>query len=351
MRLGIRPRTRALASIALAASVAAGCGSASAGAVSGPGGTVLRLGYFPNLTHATAIVGVADGLYAGALGPNVELQTRTFNAGTEAVEALFSGALDASYVGPNPAINAWAKSKGQAIRIVAGATSGGAFLVTKPDITTPAQLRGRTLATPALGNTQDVALRAWLKSQGLSTTVEGGGDVAIRPQSNADTLTAFAGGAIDGAWVPEPWATRMILEGGGHVLVDERDLWPGGRYVTTELIVSTAFLGARPDVVEALLRGHVAATKLVNEDPDRSIRTVSTEIGRLTGSTLSTDLLGTAWKNLSFTNDPIADSLRTSADEAAAFGLLDPVDLTGIYDLGPLNRALAAAGQTPVPVP
>jgi NitT/TauT family transport system substrate-binding protein len=344
----------ALVTLGLTVTLGAGCGSAGTaggGGAASPARVVLRLGYFPNLTHATAIVGIADGIYAGALGPNVDLETRTFNAGTEAVEALFSGALDASYVGPNPAINAWAKSKGQAIRIVAGATSGGAFLVTKPDITSAAQLRGRTLATPALGNTQDIALRAWLQSQGLSTTTEGGGDLAITPQSNADSLTAFSAGAIDGAWVPEPWATRMVLQGGGHVLVDERDLWPGGRYVTTQLVVATAFLAAHPDVVAALLRGHVAATERVNTDRDGSIGTVAHEITRLTGSTLAPKVLTAAWDNLTFTNDPIASSLQRSAEEAVAFGLLQPVDLTGIYDLDPLNAALAAAGASPVPVP
>ncbi len=350
MRLRTR-RGASVAALALTASLVAGCAAAEAGG-SAPGGrTTLRLGYFPNLTHATAIVGVAEGLFATELGPDVSLDTRTFNAGPEAVEAIFSGALDASYVGPNPAINAWAKSKGQAIRIVAGAASGGAFLVTRPDIAEPTQLRGRTLATPALGNTQDVALRTWLREQGLTTTVEGGGDVTVRPQSNADTLTAFAAGAIDGAWVPEPWATRMIREGGGRVLVDERDLWPGGRYVTTELIVSKPFLDAHPDIVSALLRGHVAATAKVNADPDGSRRTVAAEIARITGSTLPDDVLAAAWDNLTFTNDPIASSLQASAEHAVALGLLAPVDLSGIHDLDPLNAALAAAGQPPVPVP
>jgi NitT/TauT family transport system substrate-binding protein len=342
-------RLRALAALALVATLTA-CGATTDAASSG-GRTVLRLGYFPNLTHATAIVGLADGLFADALGPSVDLQTRTFNAGTDAVTAIFSGALDASYVGPNPAINAWAKSNGQAIRLVAGATSGGAFLVTRPEIRTAADLRGRTLGTPALGNTQDVALRAWLLSQGLTATTEGGGDVAIRPQANADTLAAFASGAIDGAWVPEPWATRMVLEGHGRVLVDERDLWPGGRFATTELIVSTAFLAAHPDIVAALVRGHVAATDRVIHDPAAAQQTASTEITRLTGSTLSPAVLSAAWAHLTFTNDPIASSLQTAADNAVEFGLLEPVDLAGIEDLDLLDQALAAAGESPVGAP
>ena len=171
------------------------------------------------------------------------------------IEALFSGAIDASFIGPNPAINGFAKSDGEALRIVSGTTSGGASLVVREGITTAADLKGTTLATPSLGNTQDVALRAWLKDQGLSADTEGGGDVSIQPQENADTLTTFIDGTIDGAWVPEPWATRLILEGKGHTLVDEKTLWDGGQFVTTHLIVSTKYLDEHPDLVEGLLVG------------------------------------------------------------------------------------------------
>ena len=151
---------------------------------------------------------------------------------------------------------------GEAIRIVSGATSGGAYLVVKPEITSAAQLKGKTLATPQLGNTQDVALRAWLKSQGLSSDPQGGGDVAILPQANAQTLDTFKSGDIDGAWVPEPWATRLVQEGGGKVLVDERDLWPDGQYVTTHLVVTRSSCEAHPDVVKALLVGVLAGDRL-----------------------------------------------------------------------------------------
>ena len=204
----------------------------------------LRLGYFPNVTHATALAGIKQGFFEEALPDNVTLTTTPFNAGPEAVEAIFSGGLDASFIGPNPAINAFARSKGEAIRIVSGATSGGAYLVVKPEITSAAQLKGKKLATPQLGNTQDVALRAWLKEQGLSSDAQGGGDVSILPQPNAQTLDTFRSGDIDGAWVPEPWATRLVQEGGGTVLVDERDLWPDGQYVTTHLVVTPTFLEA-----------------------------------------------------------------------------------------------------------
>ncbi len=217
--------------------------------------STLRLGYFPNVTHAPAIVGIENGILAEALGSGVVLEPHAFNAGPEVVEAIFNGALDASYIGPNPAINAFAQSDGQAIRIVSGTTSGGAALIVRDDITSPDQLAGTVLATPQLGNTQDVALRAWLLEQGYETDLEGGGDVSITPQANADALNAFIAGDIDGAWVPEPWSTRMVEEGGGRVLVNEADLWPDGDFVTTHLIVATEFLEEHPDVVKRLDRG------------------------------------------------------------------------------------------------
>ena len=311
----------------------------------------LRLGYFPNVTHATAIVGVENGIFQDKLGSDVTLTTQTFNAGGDVVEAIFNGGLDASYVGPNPALNAWAQSEGTAIKIISGATSGGAFLVVSPDITSPDQLAGKKLGSPQLGNTQDVALRAWLKEQGYTTDLEGGGDVSILPQANADILTAFSTGALDGAWVPEPWATRMIEEGGGHVLVDERDLWPEGEFVTTQLMVSQEFLNAHPDVVKHLLEGQVEANQFVNENAAESQQLVATAIGELTGSELDPAILAAAWENLVFTNDPIASSLAESAAHAEEVGLLDPVDLDGIYDLSMLNEVLSAQGMEEIPQP
>ena len=276
----------------------------------------LRLGFFPNVTHAPAIVGIENGILADSLGSDVVLEPHAFNAGPEVVEAIFNGALDASYIGPNPAINAFAQSNGEAIRIVAGTTSGGAALVVRDGITSPDQLAGTTLATPQLGNTQDVALRAWLLEQGYETDLEGGGDVSITPQANADALNAFVAGEIDGAWVPEPWWTRMVEEGGGHVLVNEADLWPDGRFVTTHLIVATQFLEDHPDVVKRLIEGHVAATAFTNEDPEAAQEVVIAAIEELSGSQLSPDTVATAWKNLEFTVDPIAASLETSAQHA-----------------------------------
>jgi len=334
--------------VALAAMLVA-CGSNVPSASSAP--VPLRLGYYPNMTHATAIVGIENGILAEALGSGVDLQLKVFNAGPDVVEAIFTGALDASYVGPNPTINAFIQSHGEAIRIIAGSASGGAALVVKPEITTPQQLAGKTLSSPQRGNTQDVALRAWLAEQGLVTNLEGGGDVSIQPQANGDTLTSFIAGEIDGAWVPEPWASRMVEEGGGSVLVDERELWPDGQFVTVNLIVATTFLEAHPDIVKRLLVAQVTATEFVNTNPEAAQRVVGSAIADLTGSAMSATVLVKAWQNLTFTVDPIASSLATSAAHAKTLGLLESDDLEGIYDLGPLNEVLAEASATPVPGP
>jgi NitT/TauT family transport system substrate-binding protein len=343
----IRPRA-VLAALTVLATVGAAC------AEGGDAGGSVRLGFFPNVTHAPALVAVGDGTVAEALeDEGAALQTFTFNAGTEAIEALFAGAIDMTFIGPNPAINGFAQSEGAALRIVAGSTSGGAFLVVDPSITSADDLAGRTLATPALGNTQDVALRAWLAEQGLEATAEGGGDVTILPQSNATTLDAFIGGTIDGAWVPEPWATRLVLEGGGTVLVDERDLWPetDGEYVTTHLIVRTEFLEDHPELVRAVIAGVAASLDRIEADPAGAQATVSDQIERITGQRPGAEVIARSFDNLTFTLDPIAASLAESADDAIAVGLLEPVDLTGIYDLTQLNAVLTNRGETPLEAP
>src|SRR5262245_25584777 len=228
-------RVVTLAAIAVVAVVASG-GAAMAKRTKDPAASkpgTLRLGYFPNVTHAPALVGIEGGILQKKLGKNVTLELKVFNSGTEAIEAIAADALDASYIGPSPTITAWTQfDKG--VRVVSGAASGGAYLVVKPAINSAADLKGKVVATPQLGNTQDVALRTWLKTKGLKTDIAGGGDVSVRPQDNATTLTTFKSGDIEGAWVPEPWATRLVTEGGGKILVDESTLWPRGRYVTTQ---------------------------------------------------------------------------------------------------------------------
>jgi NitT/TauT family transport system substrate-binding protein len=351
----LRRRVAALTLAALTTLGLAACASAGQ-AASQPGpsasGTAeapeLRLGYFANITHAIPLIGVANGTFAATLG-GTKLTTQIFNAGPAEVEALFGGGIDAAYIGPSPAINAFAKSNGQAIRIIAGATSGGAQLVVRSGITSAADLRGRTIATPQLGNTQDVALRAWLKSAGLQTSVTGGrNDVTIAPQDNSQTLTLFRQGALDGAWLPEPWASRLVLDGGAHVLVDEKDLWPGGEFATTELVVRTDFLARYPGTVAKLLQAQITTVDWIGAHEDTAKQQANSAIGTLTSAKLSQQVLDRAWSNLRVTNDPLAATLQTSADHAGAVGLSGPVDLHGIEDLAPLNTLLRAHGSPTV---
>ncbi len=343
--------TRALAvatTALLSTSLLAACGGDddTSASSSGEAGTI-RLGYFPNITHSPALIGVNKGYFQTALG-TTKLDTKTFNAGPAAIEALFSGAIDATYIGPNPAINGWAQSKGSGLKIIAGSTSGGAGLVVKEGINTPADLKGKKIATPQLGNTQDVALRAWLKENSLNADQQGGGDVSVLPQDNATALQAFAQGAIDGAWVPEPNFSRLVLESKGKVLVDEKDLWPGGLFVTTHLIVTQEFLKKYPATVKKLLQGHLQALDYIEKDNADAQAAANEQLKALSGKPLKDDVLAASFKNLTFTADPVASSLFTSAKHAEDVGLLKPVDLKGIYDLGPLNELLKAAGKPEV---
>jgi NitT/TauT family transport system substrate-binding protein len=339
------------AGVAAVTVLAAGCASsnATAGSTSGPPPVTLRLGFLANITHEPALVGLAKGFFAKDLGRNVTLKTTVFSTGTEETTALLAGQLDAAYVGPNPAINAWQKSSGTAIKIVSGAASGGASLVVKKGITGAGQLKGKSLATPSLGNTQDVALRYWLKRHGLNTTPTGGGDVSIKPiKPNSAAVLEFASGQIDGGWEPEPYATEMVLDGGTR-LVNEASLWPGGKFVTTNLVVTQSFLSDHPSAVNGLLKGQIQANSYINSHRTAAASAANAELAKLLGKGLKPNVLSAALPYITFTNDPIAASLLTDAQHAAAVGLLSPVkNLSGIYDLGPLNALLKAAGQPQV---
>jgi NitT/TauT family transport system substrate-binding protein len=330
--------------------LAAGCASSATGASSpGSGPVVLRLGFLANITHEPALVGIAKGYFTKDLGKNVELKTTVFSTGTEETTALLAGQLDAAYVGPNPAINAWQKSNGTAIKIISGAASGGASLVVKKGITSAAQLKGKSLATPSLGNTQDVALRYWLKQHGLNTTPTGAGDVAIKPiKPNSAAVLEFASDQIDGGWEPEPYATEMVLDGGTR-LVDEASLWPGGKFVTTNLVVTQSFLKDHSSAVNGLLKGQIEANSYINANASAAATVANNELTKLLGKGLKPNVLAAALPFIKFTNDPIASSLQADAQHAAAVGLLTPVkNLPAIYDLGPLNALLKAAGQPQV---
>ena len=331
-----------------ATSADAGSGAATGSAAAGGGDTAadsLRLGYFPNVTHAAAVLGVKNGTFQEALG-DTKLETTTFNAGPAATEALLSGAIDATFIGPNPAINSFAKSNGEAIRIVAGATDNGASFVVAKDINGPADLAGKTLATPQLGGTQDVALRKWLLDNGLKTQTTGGGDVDIVNQENSQTLDLFKSGEIAGAWLPEPWASRLVNEADGKVLVDEKTLWPDEKFLTTILIVATPFLEQHPDTVKALIGGEI---KAIEADPAKAQTDLNAALGELTGKPLADATITSAFANIEPTWDPLAGTLNTIAENGLAAGTLtSKPDLNGIYDLRQLNAALTELGEKPV---
>ncbi|MFZ0215103.1 MAG: ABC transporter substrate-binding protein [Candidatus Dormiibacterota bacterium] len=346
-----RSRTRPAAALGLALCsllLLAACGAQSANAatsVSGGGpSSQLRLGYFANLTHATALVGLRQGFFKRALG-STRLTTDQFNAGPAEMEALFAGSLDAGYVGPSPAVNAFVQSHGEALRIVAGATSGGAELVVHPSITSVSQLKGKKLGTPQLGNTQDVALRYYLAEHGLATTQTGGGDVSVEPTDNSTIVTAFKEGQLDGAWVPEPYASELVLQDGGKVLVDERTLWPKGRFATTELVVSETYLKQHPQSVRALIEGQVRTNAWIAGNEAAAKAAVGDQLATLAGKPLPPAVLDRAWSEIQLTNDPLAGSIVVDSQHAIKVGLAKQQNLHGLCDLSLLNQALASEQQ------
>jgi NitT/TauT family transport system substrate-binding protein len=328
----------ALASGALLLGVAA-CGGAGTPKANADGtAATLRLGYFANITHASAIYGVSSGIFQKDLG-NTKLIPKTFNAGPETIEALRGGALDAAFLGPNPAINGFTQTNGSLLRIVAGTTSGGASLIVQPSITDVSQLSGKKVATPQVGNTQDVAAKFYFKSKSVKANV-----VAV---ANADVESAFTGKSIAGAWVPEPYASRLVLNDGGKKLVDEATLWPGGKFVTTQLVVTQKFLKAYPTTVEALLKGLIEANDKVAAKSADVEAAVNAAIKGLSGKALKPAVLTSAFAALTPTVDPIASSLKTDLEHGVEIGVSKQADLKGIYDLTLLNKLLTAAGNAP----
>lgn len=303
----------------------------------------VRVGYFPNITHSQAVVGMANGVFQKEMGANIKIDVKIFNAGPSVIEALFAGELDLAYIGPNPAINGYIKSNGEALRIIAGSTSGGAVLVIRKDagITKIEDFHKKKIASPQLGNTQDVALRAWLKNNGMILS-DKGGDVQVVPIKNPDQLTLFLTKQIDAAWTVEPWASRLIKEGNGKLFLEESSLWPSGEYVTAHIIVSKKFLESHPDLVKKWLKVHVRLTLWINEHLAEAKVIINKELKRLTGATLSQDVLDSSFTRLKVTYDPIKSSLFTSTEWAFQQGFLgkEKPDLSGIYDLKILNEVL-----------
>ncbi|MEU1084472.1 aliphatic sulfonate ABC transporter substrate-binding protein [Streptomyces sp. NPDC005908] len=322
------------------AEVAAGAEKLSASEV--------KIGYFPNLTHATALVGVQEGLLQKELG-GTKIKASTFNAGPSEIEALNAGSIDIGWIGPSPSINGYTKSQGKNLRIISGSASGGVKLVVNPDkIKTLDDLKGKKIATPQLGNTQDVAFLHWIAEKGWKVDAQSGkGDVSVVRSDNKITPDAYRSGSVDGAWVPEPTASKLVADG-AKVLLDESDIWPDKKFVITNIIVSQSFLKEHPDVVEAVLRGSVKTNEWINADPDRAKASANEALEKLSGKALPAEVIDPAWKSIAFLDDPLASTLDAQAEHAVSAGLLEKPDLKGIYDLAPLNKVLKAEGKPAV---
>jgi NitT/TauT family transport system substrate-binding protein len=328
-----------LAGCSSSSSSSSSSGSTSNANAAGSSPVTVRLGFLSNITHAPALIGLKEGFFTKALGSAGTVKATAFSAGTEETTAILSGQLDVAYVGPNPAITAWQKSSD--IQIISGVATGGASIVVKKGIISAAQLKGKSLATPSLGNTQDVALRYWLKQNGVTTNTTGGGDAFIKPtKPNSAAVLQFKSGQIAGASEPAPYDIQMVQDG-GTVLLKE----PG---VTTLLIVTKSFLSAHPAVVSDLLKAQVQANAFIKSNPAKAQADANAELATYTGKSLKPDLVAASFKEITFTNDPNAASLKTAADQAVSLGLLEPVNLDGIYALDPLNKVLAAAGESQI---
>ncbi|MFG2551356.1 aliphatic sulfonate ABC transporter substrate-binding protein [Streptomyces sp. NPDC048581] len=321
---------------------------AIAGAAKVDGLDSVRIGYFGNLTHATALVGRHEGLFQKELG-GTTAEYATFNAGPSEIEALNSGSIDIGWIGPSPAINGYIKSNGENLRIISGSASGGVKLVVDPEkIKSLKDVKGKKIATPQLGNTQDVAFLNWVSEQGWKVDAQSGkGDVSVVRTDNKIMPDAYKSGSIDGAWVPEPTASKLVAEG-AKVLLDEADLWPDKKFVITNVIVSQSFLKEHPRAVEAVLRASVKTNKWINDNPDRAKAAANAQLAADTGKALPTSVLDPAWQSIRITDDPLAATLGTEAEHAVKAGLLQKPDLTGVYDLAPLNKVLKAEGESEV---
>lgn len=310
----------------------------------------LRVGFFPNMTHAQALVGKERRIFERTVGGPIDW--KAFNAGPSAMEALLAGQLDLAYVGPNPAVNAFMRSKGKALRIVAGAASGGAALVVPQEskVTSARDLKGKKVAAPELGNTQDVALRHWLKSQGLAI----GRDLRVVSAKNPDIFLFFQRRQVDAAWVPEPWLTRLVRQAGGRILVDERSLWPDGKFPTTLLVARTDFLQKQPETVRRFLAGQLEANDWIARHPREARAAVNAQLTAAVGKPLPPPLLDEAFTRVLLTHDPLVSQLKSSAERAGELGYLPkervfPIGRLGeIFDLTLLNGLLRERRLPPV---
>jgi NitT/TauT family transport system substrate-binding protein len=307
----------------------------------------LRLGYFANVTHAQALVGLANGEFEEQLGTDVKFVPKLFGSGPAAIEALLADEVDLTYVGPSPAINGFIRSEGKALRVIAGAVQGGAVFVRRSDVVLNQKedFSGKRFASPQIGNTQDISLRTYLAQMG-HLTKERGGTVEVLPMANADILTLFLRKELDGAWVPEPWGAILVHRAQGVILVDERDLWPDGKFATTLLVVSQKFLEARPEWVQRIMNAHVELTRWI-QDHRRDVGTIlNGEIAKYTRKRLDETILSDALSRLDVTVDPLESSLETLFERGRVLGYLKKGNLKGMLDLRILEKSRATSIRT-----
>ena len=284
---------------------------------------VVRVGFFANITHAPALVAKANNIFEQEL-KGYKVEYKVFKAGPDAALALITNSVDFIYIGPVPAINAYAISNGN-VRVIAGAAANGAMFIVNDKINSIADLHGKTFGTPQYGNTQDIALKSYLRYNGLALKAELG-DVSIINARNSELLILFKNGYIQGAWVPEPWATRMLNEG-GKVFIDEKDLWEGNRFVTTVLLTRLDVINERPELVEKMLKAHIISIDWINANMDKAIEVVVDEIKDLTGQSLSKELIKDALKNVEFTYDPMVYSIQGYYNKGKMLGLIQDIGI------------------------
>lgn len=306
----------------------------------------VRIAHFPNITHSQALVGRATGQFQKSLGESHVIEWKTFNAGPAEIEALFAGEVDIGYIGPGPAINGYTKSKGD-LQIIAGATDGGAILITRKDLflKNVGELSGKRVAVPQFGNTQDLSLRHILQENGLQDTTKGG-TVEIRQADNPDIKTLLDQGAIDAALVPEPWGARLVSEVKANVLLDEKQVWRDGKYTTAVVVANAKFLKEHPDLVEKFLRTHVELTTYINNHPEEGKEILNAQIKELTGKPLAKEILDAAFSRVFVTNNPEKDSVIDFVQLSVDAGFIKKApELKGLFNFTVLNKILKEQGM------
>jgi len=294
----------------------------------------IRIGYFPNIGHAIPIVGIEEGFFEKSIGDQVKIETRVFDSGPQAIEALFADSIDLAYVGPGPAINGFLNSENHNIKILAGAASGGASFIVHPnsEINSASDFAGKKIAAPQIGNTQDVSLRHYLSENGLKPA-EKGGSVIVYNISNPDIYTLFVKGDIDGAWVAEPWATILETELGGKRLFHEEELWPNNEFASVLLIGNADYVKKNKKFMIPFLNSHHTTTIWISEHPVETRIVFNDFLNSYLGQSLSDDVVDIALSNLVITADPLPDSVFSFAERADALGYLgrNGYDLSEIF--------------------